>query len=200
MVLAGALLVLSFDSGRAQTSTADECKANECFSPAFDVGIVYQPPIGQYGITELMYAVETDDLAKVESLLASGVDVNARNDGGATALLMAAAYGNGDIVNRLLAAGADPDVGSHRGDSPLASAIQRGRSDIAVALLKHGANPDVYRNPDDPRFRTGALASAAVRGQTNVVELLLGLGVGVQEDGLEALNLALWKHLSLIHI
>lgn len=193
-VLAIAFLLLPFASGLAQTSTEDKCKANECFSPAFDVGVVYQPPVGQYGITELMYAVEINNLAKVESLLASGVDVDARNDGGATALLMAAAYGNRDIVNLLLAAGADPDIASHRGDSPFASAIQLSRTDIAVALLKHGANPNVYRSADDPRFRTGALVSAAVRGQTDVVELLIGLGIGVEEAGLEALSLALWKH------
>lgn len=193
-LLAGACLLLPFSVGLAQTSTEDECKANECFSPAFDVGIVYHPPVGQYGITDLMYAVEINDLAKVESLLASGADVNARNDGGATALLMAAAYGSGDIVNRLLAAGADPDIASYRGESPLRSAIWQNHIDIAVALLEHGADPSAYRNADDSRFRTGALASAAVRGQTEVVKLLIGLGVGVKEDGLEALSLALWKH------
>ena len=193
-VLAGVLISMPYSFGQAQTSNQDECQANECFSPEFDVGIVYQSPVGHYGITELMYAVETNDLAKVEALLASRADVDARNDGGATALLMAAAYGSREIVDSLLAAGADPDIASHRGDTPLASAIQYSHADIAVALLKHGANPDVYNSPDDPRFRKNVLVRAAVLGQTQVVELLLELGADVQESGLEALSLALWKH------
>ena len=190
----GALLSLVFGTSQAQITTHDECDANECFSPAFDVAILIQSPVGQYGITELMYAVELGDLAKVEALLASGADVNARNDGGATALLMAAAYGSKEIVARLLAAGADPDISSHRGDSPLASAIQYGHTKVAVALLKHGANPNVYDNPNNPRFRQNALVKAAVTGQTDVVELLLQLGTDTKESRLEALSLALWKH------
>lgn len=179
----GFVLLLACGYVQAQTTTLDDCDGNECFSPAFDVGVVYQSPVGYYGITALMYAVEINDLARVESLLASGANVNARNDSGATALLMAAAYGSNDIVDRLLAAGADPDIGSHRGDTPLGSAINSGHTDIAVALLEHGANPE-----------GAGLAKAAVLGQTDVVELLLELGVDTPETSLQALSLALWKH------
>lgn len=193
-VLTGVLLLFPLASGLAQMSTTEGCEGNECFSPAFDVGVLYRSPVGQYGITELMYAVELDDLAGVEALLTSGVDVNARNDGGATALLMASAYGSREIVDRLLASGADPDIYSHRGDSPLASAIQYRHTEIAVALLKHGASPNVYDDPENPRFRQDALVKAAVLGQTEVVELLLRLGIDTKESGLEALSLALWKH------
>ena len=193
-VVAGVLISMPFGSGQAQSQAQDECKANECFAPVFDVGVVSPSLIGQYGITELMYAIEINDLAKVEALLASGADVNARNESGATALLMAAAYGSSDIVDRLLAAGADPDIASDRGDTPLASAIQANRINIAVALLNHGANPKVYHNPDNPRTRKDALVRAAVLGQTDVVELLVKLGADTQENTLEALSLALWKH------
>ena len=194
LVVAGVLISMPDGSGQAQTPTQEECKANECFAPVFDVGVVSPSLIGQYGITELMYAVEINDLAKVEALLASKVDVNAQNESGATALLMAAAYGSSDIVDRLLVAGADPDIASDRGDTPLASAIQANRINIAVALLNHGANPKAYHNPDNPRTRKDVLVRAAVLGQTDIVELLLKLGVDTQENTLEALSLALWKH------
>lgn len=193
-LLGGAILSLIFGFSQAQTTTQDECGANECFSPAFDVAVVVPSPVGQYGITELMYAVELNDLARVEALLTSGADVNARNDGGATALLMAAAYGSKEIVDRLLGAGADPNISSHRGDSPLGSAIQYSHDDIAVALLRHGANPNIDDSSNNPRRRQGALAKAAVTGQTDVVELLLQRGTHTKESGLEALSLALWQH------
>ena len=176
------VLLLACGSVQAQTTIQGDCDGNECFAPEFDVGVVYQSPVGHYGITALMYAVELEDLARVESLLASGADVNARNDSGATALLMAAAYGSSEIVVQLLAAGANPDIGSHRGETPLGTAIRYRHSDIAVALLEHGANPT-----------EAGLEKAAVLGQTSVVESILDLGAGTPESSLQALSLALWK-------
>ena len=194
LVVAGVLISMTVGSARAQAPAQEECKANECFAPEFDVGVVSPALIGQYGITALMYAVEINDLAKVEASLASDADVNAQNETGATALLMAAAYGSTDMVNRLLAAGADPNIAGDRGDTPLTSAIQANHLNIAVALLNHGADPKALRKPDNPHIRTDALVRAAVLGQMDVVELLLKLGVDTPENLLEALSLALWKH------
>ena len=191
---ASVLIVIPYATGLAQTPDQNDCGAPECMSPVFDVGVVYQLPVGQYGITELMVAVETGDLARVESLLSSGVDLNARNDSGATALLMASASGHGEAVERLLVAGADPDIASNRGDTPLAMAIQYGHLNIAVLLLQHGANPDVDHNTDNARLRKPVLVRAAVLGQTDVVRLLIERGVDLHKSGLEALNAALWRH------
>lgn len=194
LVAAGVLISITVGSARAQAPAQEECKANECFAPEFDAGVVSPALIGQYGITELMYAVEINDLAKVKASLASGADVNAQNETGATALLMAAAYGQTDMVNQLLAAGADPNIAGNRGDTPLASAIRANYLNIAIALLDHGADPKAYQNADSPYPRMDALPRAAVQGQTDVVELLLKLGVDTPESLLEALSLALWKH------
>lgn len=194
LVVAGVLISIAVGSARAQAPAQEECKAKECFAPEFEVGVVSPALIGQYGITELMYAVEINDLAKVKASLASDANVNAQNETGATALLMAAAYGRTDMVNQLLAAGADPNIAGNRGDTPLASAIHANNLNIAVALLDHGADPKTYQNADSPHTLMDALPRAAVQGQTDVVELLLKLGVDTQENLLEALSLALWKH------
>lgn len=194
LVVAGALISITVGSARAQAPAQEECKANECFAPEFDVGVLSPALIGQYGITELMYAVEINDLAKVKASLASDADVNAQNETGATALLMAAAYGRTDMVNELLAAGADPNIAGNRGDTPLASAIRANYLNIAVALLDHGADPKAYQNANSPHTHLDALPRAAVQGQTDVVELLLKLGVDTPESLLEALSLALWEH------
>ena len=75
VLVACALLLLDCGVARAQTTTQEECKANECFSPAFDVGVLVPSPVGRYGITELMYAVEMDDLEQ-------GKDFAGRRRGG----------------------------------------------------------------------------------------------------------------------
>lgn len=190
---ASVLILVAFGTGNAQTANENDCDAVECMSPAFEVGVLYQSPVGHYGITELMYAVELDDLTKVELLLSSGAESNARNDSGATALLMASAYGQRKAAELLLAAGADPNIASNRGDTPLASAIQYEHSDIAVLLLQHGADPNVYHNADNPSLRKSVLVRAAVLGQTDVIRLLIEHGVDMNESGLEALNTALWQ-------
>ena len=188
-----ALVISPFATGGAQTPGQSDCGANECISAAFDIGVVYQLPTGQYGITELMRAAQMGDLAEVESLLSSGADFDASSDSGATALLMASAAGHDNVVERLLAAGADPDIASDRGDTPLASAIQHQHPDTAILLLQHGADPDVYHNADNPGLRKPVLVRAAVLGQTDVVRLLIEHGVDISESGLEALNAALWR-------
>ncbi len=190
---AAVLIVIPYATGLAEAPDPNDCGARECMSPVLDVGVVYPLPVGQYGITELMNAVEMGDLAMIESLLASGVDLDARNDSGATALLMASAAGRGKAVERLLVAGADPDIASNRGDTPLAMAIQYGNPNIAVLLLRHGADPDVDHNADNARLRKPVLVRAAVLGQSDVVQLLIERGVDLNKSGLEALNAALWR-------
>ncbi|NBO09642.1 MAG: ankyrin repeat domain-containing protein [Actinobacteria bacterium] len=58
-------------------------------------------------IPNLFFAVHSNDLSVVNSLLSAGLDVNATNEYGSTAILIAASKGFFDIFNALLAAGAD---------------------------------------------------------------------------------------------
>jgi ankyrin repeat protein len=48
----------------------------------------------------LMRAASDGDVQAVRSLLAAGADVNATNQGGQTALMLAALMGNGELVAR----------------------------------------------------------------------------------------------------
>lgn len=59
--------------------------------------------------TPLMRAAEAGRLKKVRSLIASGVNVNAKLGHGGTALMFAANEGHLEIVKALLAAGANPN-------------------------------------------------------------------------------------------
>jgi hypothetical protein len=66
-------------------------------------------------IRTLFSAVAQDDMATIEALLAKGVDVNAKNESGQTALMIAARYARTTIVQFLVAKGADPNIKDKQG-------------------------------------------------------------------------------------
>lgn len=125
----------------------------------------------------LRRAASAGDLAKVQELLAAGVDVNAGNRYGATALAFASDKGHAAVVNLLLERGANPNSkDSFYNAAPLDWAVQRGHAEIVRALLAKGAQGEA-----------GALAAAAVEGKTAIVKVILERG----KVGPEALSEAL---------
>ncbi len=98
----------------------------------------------------LFQSVEDGDIEDVKNLLAAGVEVNAKNEDGATALFLAAQQDNLEIAELLISKGADVEVTTERGDTPL-HAVQvalksqnpdrtERRKKIAQLLLANGAN------------------------------------------------------------
>jgi ankyrin repeat protein len=71
-----------------------------------------------------------------------GVDINARNEFDATALMEVAELGNVPMVKLLLELGADPNlVSSGAASSALFCAITTGKVELIEALLNAGASP-----------------------------------------------------------
>ncbi|MBM3738841.1 MAG: ankyrin repeat domain-containing protein [Acidobacteria bacterium] len=70
----------------------------------------------------------------VAMLLASGADVNARQQAGFTALHAAAQNGDTELVKLLLAHGADPEARSDNNQSPLDLAMLKGHGEAAALL------------------------------------------------------------------
>src|ERR1700730_10299053 len=56
---------------------------------------------------DMIAAASRGDRAAVQALLAKGADVNAKDNGGRTALMMATVTGHPDVVQTLLAMGAE---------------------------------------------------------------------------------------------
>ncbi|GAA0370099.1 hypothetical protein GCM10009530_20250 [Microbispora corallina] len=79
----------------------------------------------------------------VQALLDGGADPDAREAGGWTALLWAAANGNLASADILLDAGATPDLADDEGDTPLTLAARYGAYGIVWSLLEHGADPSL---------------------------------------------------------
>ena len=116
----------------------------------------------------LLDAAQRDDIDAVKSLLASGVDVDAKSEDGSTALTWAAMRSNAAMAERLLAAGADPNISNMYGVAPLQVAIENSATEVARLLLLKGANPNAARESGETPLMT-----AARLGNGEIVKLLL---------------------------
>ncbi|MGI8732299.1 MAG: TonB family protein [Pyrinomonadaceae bacterium] len=94
----------------------------------------------------LTRAASDGDVQAVNSQLAAGADVNATNQGGQTALMLAALMGNLELVACLLEAGANPQLQDRLGLTALEWSTRRGFSEVSQLLTKvspplHGPKP-----------------------------------------------------------
>ena len=115
--------------------------------------------------TLLMISVQEDHAAMVKLLLQRQAKVGARNQYGETALMLAAANGNLELVKRLMAHGAEVNL---TGWNPLIYAAWRGRTEVVKYLLDNGADIDAM-SPNG----ISALMMAARGGHFDTVKLLL---------------------------
>ena len=72
--------------------------------------------------------------AIAQRLIEGGADVNAANQSGQTALMMAALFGRGEIVSLLLAHGADPNVRDASGKTARDLVLDQGHAAMARLL------------------------------------------------------------------
>jgi uncharacterized protein len=73
-----------------------------------------------------------------QRLIAAHCDVNARNDEGQTALMMAAMFGRADVVKLLLVNGANPELRDKAGNTAVGLAQQQANPQM-IALLTQAA-------------------------------------------------------------
>jgi uncharacterized protein len=135
-------------------------------------------------------AVRPHSLYVLAYLLRHGLDVNAQNHNGATALLYAAETGNCAALKMLLQHDADPTIPAENGQTALLMAILKGRT-AAVELLLNTGMPITARHTANTNKT--ALMLAASYGYVEVAEQLLQRGADVQAvdgDGNTALHLA----------
>jgi ankyrin repeat protein len=88
---------------------------------------------------ELRRAAEIGAVPQLQTLLGHQRDIDARDEGGRTALMLATLHGQADAVDVLLAHGADPNAADAQGLTPLQAAIAGDRPAIAAALRRAGA-------------------------------------------------------------
>jgi ankyrin repeat protein len=137
-------------------------------------------------------AVRFGALAKVKSLIEEGVDINAKDGSGKTALYYAARTGHKDIVKLLLVKGADANLASGDDDPLLNVAIWNGDTELAKLLVNHGAKFDMKDEDGRTAFRY-----AAGGGRRELVEFFVSKGADISSFHMAACvgDLTRVKHL-----
>ncbi|MCF6764536.1 ankyrin repeat domain-containing protein [Thiotrichales bacterium 19S3-7] len=118
-------------------------------------------------IDELLGAAKDGNLNAVKTLIASGININAANDDGITALWVAAFSGHLDIVDYLYKNGAILSKSTAHKTSPLWTAANNGHVHVVKYLHAQGANID-EANSDD----ISPLLAASNGGHLDVVKYL----------------------------
>ena len=89
---------------------------------------------------QFLAAAERNDAATIGTRLGAGQDIDARDGGGATALLIATHANAIDAATVLVKAGADVNAKDDIADTPYLYAGAEGRTEILKLLLANGAN------------------------------------------------------------
>ncbi len=116
-----------------------------------------------------------EPLLVVESLLASGADVNAKSRFAETPLHVAAEAGRPEIARLLLRHGAQPNARERYGFTPLYFAADHGRGEMVRVLLEHGAEVNAARG----KIGWTPLHEAAANGHVRESRLLIESGADV---------------------
>ncbi len=125
--------------------------------------------------TPVADAAQAGDTESVRALLKDGVDVNAAQGDGMTALHWAALANDADLAETLLYAGANVKAATRLGAyTPLVLAARSGNAAIVETLLPAGAVAN-----DATTSGSTALMLVSASGSTDAVRLLLGRGADV---------------------
>jgi hypothetical protein len=102
---------------------------------------------------ELWSVAESGDTDALSGILSRGVDVNARNEHGMTALMRAAHNGHERTVRALLEHGADPNLTRNDRFTALALAAFFGHTETVRILIENGAKTEVVtRSGTSPKM------------------------------------------------
>ena len=135
----------------------------------------------------LITAVKSADISKAQSLIRQGVDVNAPQGDGATALHWAVHRNNLAAADLLIRAGAKLNAANELGATPLWLSAVNGSAAMIERLLKAGANPNVgLASGETP------LMTAARTGNVTAVRLLLAHGASVNSAAFHGQTALMW--------
>jgi uncharacterized protein len=137
--------------------------------------------------TPLADAAEKKDRAKVAALLKQGVNVNASQADGMTALHWAAYHDDLPAATLLVKAGADAKAGNRYAVTPLSLACTNGNAEIVGLLLKAGADPNAAQRGGET-----ALMTAARTGKVGPVKALLASGAKVDGKDRKGQTALMW--------
>jgi ankyrin repeat protein len=113
---------------------------------------------------DFVRSAEQGDTKALPLFFEAGIDINARNSAGYTALMAAAKNGQVEIVNKLLERKANVDIQGNNGLTALMLAAENNQLSIVKALLAKKADPNLQDNSG-----WSALMKAVYGGNTECV-------------------------------
>lgn len=116
----------------------------------------------------LFEAVVGKEIDIVRELLNSGADINAQDEQGRTAIMIATYANDAEMVKVLIDEGADVDIQDDMLNNPFLYAGAEGYMDILKLMIAAGADPKITN-----RYGGVALIPASEHGYVEVVEELL---------------------------
>ena len=132
------------------------------------------------GSTPLLWAINRQDYAVAEALLAKKANPNAGNEFGALPLTEAARLNDARLVKMLLDAGAKVDSANPDGETVLMLAIKNGNQAMTESLIAAGANV----NQVEKFHNQTPLMYASAAGNETIVRMLLAKGADVKPRAL----------------
>ena len=125
-----------------------------------------------YDESNFIESAKKGDIEAVKLFLAEGININAKNEKGQTALMRAAEYQRTEVVTLLLEKGADVNIESN----PLKrTALMEASSAGNIVIIKQLAERGAEINAKD-LARNTALHFASLWGHVEAVSLLIELG------------------------
>lgn len=117
---------------------------------------------------QLFKVVEGKEVDRVRDLLDKGVDINAQDTQGRTAIMIATYANDVEMVKVLIAEGADVDIQDNMLNNPFLYAGAEGYMEILKLMIAAGADPTITN-----RYGGVALIPASEHGYVEVVNELL---------------------------
>ncbi len=129
-------------------------------------------------------ATSNGNLGQLNQLKVKGIEIDAIDDKGCTALIHAAGKGHRAVASYLIQNKANVEHRSTNGSTPLSSAIISNSRTLVGLLLKHGATPNGYGPGDYPY-----LCLAATQWNEACVSMLLDAGASIDTQDINGMSL-----------
>jgi ankyrin repeat protein len=97
-------------------------------------------------------AADKGDFQQIEALIASGVDINAKDSNGITALMRAAWQRHEKVIQLLLCNKANPDAQDNFGWTAVMHAAKYNQTSALELILNSGANSKLKNNDGETAF------------------------------------------------
>ena len=146
--------------------------------------------VGPPGASPLHVAVFRDDRQLVKVLIAAGVKVDARDDGGRTALHWAAFMGRSyELATLITVPGIDLDAVDKAGRTALSWAVETCHTEAADLLRAHGARtPPAFAKPKSACAGAAEASLHTAAGTTNMLVARSRLAAGADVNARDALG------------